>query len=418
VLRQGSAILIAILLAKSSLGTVGIGLYEMLLYIGFVLTFFWLSGLMQGFLARYPQLPPGQQPAFLFNAYLVFLALSTMAAAALWWGQGILLPALAGQASLPHYGLFVVFLWLNTPTYLVEHIYLLLDRPAAIFRFGLFAFGVQFAATLLPIFLGYGLDGAFYALIGLALAKHLWLLRLLGQHSVSRLEVQELRRWLYLSFPLVLYALVGALSQSFDNWLVNFTFKGDEHIFAVFRYGARELPLVLALSNAFGLAMLPEVAGSLKAALWAMRDKSRKLFHLLFPLSILLVLTSKGLFPLVFSPDFQESALLFNIFLLVTISRLVFSRTILVGLNANRVVFYISLLELVFHLALGFALAPWLVLAGIALATVAAHTLEKILLCWYLYRRFGIGIGQYTDMRWYLGYSISLALAFVLALGL
>jgi O-antigen/teichoic acid export membrane protein len=408
-------LLIAVLLAKSDLGAEGIGQYELLFYLGFVMTFFWLTGLMQGFLARCPQLPAAEQPVFIVNVYVVFLALSSLAAVLLWQGQGFLLPVLTGQVSLPHYELFLLFLWLNTPTYLVEHLYLLRNQPAGIFWFGTLSFGAQLMATLAPIFLGYGLQGAFAALAGLALAKHLWLLHILSRYGEWRLDWAGARRWMYLSAPLVLYALVGALNQSFDNWLVNFTFQGDERIFAIFRYGARELPLVLALSSAFGLAMLPEVAGQNRTqALAAMRSKSRKLFHLLFPLSIALMLSSPYFFPLVFSPEFAESAVLFNIFLLVTISRLVFSRTILVALNANRLVFYIALFELAFHIGLGVALAPWLGLVGIAWATVAAHTFEKIFLCWSLYRRFGIGIGQYTDLRWYVGYSLLLLLAFVL----
>ena len=50
-----------------------------------------------------------------------------------------------------------------------------------------------------------------------------------------------------------------------------------------------------------------------------------------------------------------------------------------------------------------------------AFGTVAAHTLEKILLCWFLYRKFGISLSQYTDMRWFLGYSMGMVAGFVVA---
>lgn len=406
------------LLAKSPLSTTDIGIYEMLLYIGFTLTTFWVTGLMQGFLARYPQLPEAERPVFLFNAYLVFLLASSLVLALLLWGKAGVLLVLTGQPELPFYELFAVFLWLNVPSYLVENFYLVLRKPIAIFYFGLFAFGLQVLAVLAPVFLGFGLLWSFYALIGLGILKYIWLGVLLARRSALRLDMRMALHWASLSIPLVLYSLMGSFNQSFDNWLVNFQYKGDEQVFAIFRYGARELPLALALTNAFGSAMLPEVAANLEAALAAIREKSLKLFHLLFPLSILLAFTSRWLFPLVFNEDFSASVLIFNIFLLVTVSRLVFSRTILVGLNANRVVFYISLLELAFNVALSFALVPWLGLAGIAIGTVAAHTLEKVLLCWYLYRKFGIGIGQYTDMRWYLGYSGMLVAGFVLSLGM
>lgn len=388
----------------------------MLLYIGFTLTAFWVAGLMQGFLARYPQLPEEERPVFLFNVYLFFLAASS-AVLALMLGakEGVLL-VLTGQPELPYYEIFAVFLWLNVPTYLVENFYLVLRRPKVILYFGFFAFGLQVLAVLVPVFLGFGLEWSFYSLIFLGILKYVWLFLLLARRSAFRLSVGMALQWASLSVPLMLYALMGSFNQSFDNWLVNFFYQGDEQVFAVFRYGSRELPLALALTNAFGTAMLPEVADNLEASLLAIREKSLKLFHLLFPLSILMVLTSEWLFPLVFNEDFRASALIFNIFLLVTASRLVFSRTILVALNANRMIFYFSVLELAFNIALSFALVPFLGLAGIAVGTVAAYALEKVLLCWYLYRKFGIGIGRYTNIRWFLAYSTLMVAGFVAAL--
>lgn len=401
------------LLAKSPLSTEEIGVYEMLLYIGFTLSTFWATGLMQGFLAQYPQLPETERPAFLFNAYLLFLLASSLVLALMLLGKRAVLLVLAGQPGLPFYELFAVSLWLSVPAYLVENYYLVLRKPGAILSFGLFAFSLQAGVVLVPVFLGLGLLWSFYGLIALGMLKYAWLIALLARQGALRLNIPMALRWASLSAPLMLYALMGSFNQSFDNWLVNFQYKGDEQMFAIFRYGARELPLAMALANALGSAMLPEVAANLEAALAAIKEKSLKLFHLLFPLSIFLVLTSKWLFPLVFNEAFAASALIFNIFLLVTISRLIFSRTILVGLNANRMIFYISLLELAFNVALSFALVPLFGLAGIAIGTVAAYSLEKALLCWYLYRRFGIGIGQYTDMRWYLAYSALLVLGFV-----
>lgn len=278
--------MIAVLLAKSPLSTADIGIYEMLLYIGFTLTTFWVTGLMQGFLALYPQLPEEERPVFLFNAYLLFFFASSIVLALLLWGKTGVLLVLTGQDSLPFYELFAVFLWLNVPSYLVENFYLVLRKPRAILYFGLMAFGLQVLAVLVPVFLGFGLLWSFYALLALGVLKFVWLLALVAKRSAFHLNIAVAMRWVWLSVPLMLYALMGSFNQSFDNWLVNFFYRGDEQAFAVFRYGARELPLALALANAFGSAMLPEVAANLEAALVAIREKSLKLFHLLFPLSI------------------------------------------------------------------------------------------------------------------------------------
>ena len=416
ILRQGGIILIAVLLAKSPLSLTGIGHYEMLFFIAYAFTAFWITGLVQGFLARYPQLEEKDKAGFLGGIYLFFLAIATFVFAILWAFDEPILQFLVGQKELPHYTLFLVFLWVNIPTFLVENFYLVLKRPNAILSFGVLSFLVQTGGVLIPIFLGYGLEWAFWGLLAGAILKHLWLWVLLYRDTQLKWDNKYILPWAYSSIPLILYSLIGGFHQSFDNWMVNFFSNGDEQLFAIFRYGARELPLALALSGAFGTALLPEVAEDLPSGLTKIREKSRKLFHLLFPLSIILMLTSHWLFPIIFSDAFVESVLIFNIFLLITISRLIFSRTVLIGLNENRVILYISLLELPINGILSFLLLNSLGLAGIALGTVVAFSFEKLGLCWYLYKKYKIRVKQYTDLRWFISYTSILLLCFVLSL--
>ena len=257
-------------------------------------------------------------------------------------------------------------------------------------------------------------SGRWRSLVGAL--KFGWLLFFVWRHGRWGLRLDLVRNWLWLSLPLVLYTLTAGFNQAFDNWLVNFFYSGDEERFAIFRYGARELPLVMALASAFGTAMLPEIAADLNDGLAQIRRKSRKLFHLLFPVSIALVLTSRWWFPIVFSEAFRESILIFNIFLLIIISRLVFSRTVLVGLNANRVILIISLVELAANVGFSFYLIPLWGLAGVATGTVLAHFLEKVLICAYLYWRFRVPVGAYTDLRWYFVYSAVLLAGFFITL--
>lgn len=416
ILRQGSVILIAILLAKSSLPLSSIGNYEMLLYIGFTATAFWITGLAQGFLARYPQLEEKEQPSFLWSAYLVFLGLGILIGGILLLGKTTILQFLAGQAEVPHYELFVLFLCIQVPSFLVENIYLILKRPAQLLAYGVTGFIVQTSAVLLPVFLGYGLYWAIWGLVLTAIVKHCWLLYILFKDAQFSFQQSIALNWVYLSFPLAMYALIGGFHVAFDNWLVNYAYHGNEDMFAIFRYGARELPIALALSGAFGTALLPEVAASLETGMQQIKEKSLKLFHLLFPISIILILSNKWLFPLVFSSDFGESVIIFNIFLLITISRLIFSRTILVGLNENKVIFFISLLELPINIVLSWVLVPYWGLAGIAAGTVIAYSFEKVGLCWFLYKKYGVSMHRYINMKWFWGYTLLLLLSFLISL--
>ncbi|HMQ50253.1 MAG TPA: polysaccharide biosynthesis C-terminal domain-containing protein [Saprospiraceae bacterium] len=401
------------MLTKSGASTTLIGHYELLFYLGFVLTSFWVVGLMQGFLSQYPRLADADRPAYLFNTYVLLLFVSAVLFSLMCLAKKPLLLALTGQTDLPHYELFTLYLLVHTPTFLVENLYLIFAQARKIVGYGLFAFGLQALVILVPIFMGWGLGAAIMGLLFLALAKHLWLWVELwhkSQFSFSRIMIKEL---VVLSWPLILYTLVAGFHQTFDQWMVNFKYAGDETQFAVFRYGARELPVAIALATALSTALLPVVSAQLEEGLAQIKAKTRKLFHLLFPLSIGLMLSSSWFFPRVFNAQFSDSVLIFNVFLLLVSSRVILTRTIMVGLGANRAVFGCVLLGLLFNIGMSFLLFPHWGMAGIAGGTVLAYFAEVALFAFYLYRFHAIRLGQYLDLKWYLLYSVLLLGAFL-----
>ncbi|PHN01760.1 lipopolysaccharide biosynthesis protein [Flavilitoribacter nigricans] len=414
-MRQGATILIAVLLTKTGLATQVIGTYEMLFYLGTLVSAFWIQGLVQGFLSEYPRLPETEQRQLITNAYGAFLLLGLLISAVMILGKNYLLPWLTGQPELDYYQLFFVYLALNFPPFLLENFFLLWKRPQQNFFYGLISFLPMVAVVVIPPWLSLDFVYSFYGLIVLAACRHLYLLYFVIRRGNWQLRTDLLRRWWWISLPLILYALLAGINVSFDSWLVGQYYRGDETQFAIFRYGARELPFVIALSAALGTALVPRVADQLELALSEIKSKSRKLFHLLFPVSIGLMLTSKWLFPWVFNADFRDSVLIFNIFLLVIISRLIFSRTILVGLQDNRVILIISLVELLANILLSWWLIRQVGLPGVAWGTLLAITLEKILITGYVYYRYRIPWQRYTDLRWLLTYSVLLLLAFAVS---
>ena len=413
-LRQGSAILISILLAQSVLPKEDIGRYEQLLFIGFVITSFWVTGLMQALLSRYHKVQEALRAVFLTNVALIFGGLGAILTLGFWLGRHWLVPLLTGQEQLPYLLPFLLFLLFNLATFLLENFYLLWNRPLELLAFSAVTYLIQMIAVIYPAWMGMGLEPAIWALTGVGALRFLWLLLRMWRFGKLGWHSEGVKLWLFSGWPLVLYAAVGTISLSFDPWLVNFHFDGDPDVFAVFRYGARELPLAMALAAALGTAMVPEVSADLETALLKMRQKSLRLYHLLFPLTLILLLTSKYWFTWVFSASFSESVGVFNIFLLILVSRMLFPRTVLIGLDVNQPVFYFSLVELALNVLLGFLLVGPFGLLGIAWATVIAYTVDKLLLCYYLYRRFGIAPAAYTPVYWWLGYTILLLLAYFL----
>ena len=404
-LRQGAVILVAVFFANSNLAVEVIGNYEQLLYIGYTISFFWVAGLVQGFLSVFNDKSKAEQKVFIFNAYLLFFGISLVL---FFWAISsprLVFGLFTDGKALVYYQWYLVYLLLNMPTYLVENIYLLRDDPGKIYLFGFLSFVGHFLVLAIPVYLGFSFYYSVLGLVLLALVKHIWLLIMVGQMGIFQLDLEAIRPWLTISFPLILYALLGGLMQTFDNWLINYWYNGDQRIFAIFRYGARELPLVLALAAAFSSAMLPEVGKSLFPALKAIKLKSLKLFHLLFPISILLLLSSKYWFTWVFSAAFEESIIVFDTYLLIISSRLLFSRTILMGLKDNQMVLYISILEFLINIGLSFLFIGWWGLPGVAMATVLAYLIEKFLICFYLYKKHQIPLKRYAAIGWWSAYS-------------
>lgn len=415
-LRQGAMVATSVLLAKSRLTVADIGTYELLLYLSYALSFWWVTGLAQGILTKYPRLSSDEQKQLIFNGYALFLSISIALFIAIRLFPSVFLQLLTNQTHVRFFEVLLIFTLLHFPTFLLENYLLLEEKPYQIVTYGSITAIFQPLAVLVPVWLGLDFQWSMIGLTLFAGGKHLWLLVNVWYNGSWQFNIKLVQNVIYLSLPLIAYSLMGGFNVVFDNWLVNFHYKGDPAQFAIFRYGAQELPLTLALTNALGTALLPQISKNLTESLAALKANSLRLFHLLFPLTIIIILTDRWLFPFIFNPDFIASVPVFNIYLLILISRLIFSRSVLVGLQANRQVLFFSIIELIINALLSIWLIQYWGMVGVAVGTLIAYTLEKIFLCAYLQVRFGVPVQAYVDVKWFSIYTAALLLAYAATL--
>jgi O-antigen/teichoic acid export membrane protein len=219
--------------------------------------------------------------------------------------------------------------------------------------------------------------------------------------------------------PLIGSYLLSGSSQYIDGFVASWI--TDPASFALFRYGAKEIPISKDLSNGLHSAMLTEFSTSerTRRAMYDLKTKSLKLMHYLFPLSIVMMLCSKWIYNNLFTYEYHRSSDIFVVYLLMVISRILFPQTILIGMKKTRVVFWASLLELILNIPLSLYLAQvynggQLGLVGIGLGTAIIHILEKIFLILYNYYVLGISPHKYIPMRWFLFYTALITAVFVL----
>lgn len=413
-MRFGALLLIGIVFTKTRLSTQDIGEYEQFLFLAGGVSFFWLNGLIQGMLPIVKQGGKANLSRF-FNTFVLISFFSLACAVFLFFLARPVSQILLNSGQIDYLGLLLLYLLVGVPANLVEYFFLVRNEAKKIVWYGFISFLLMVLLVILPVMVGKGIGFSLYGLVISAALRYLYLwFLLLKSGTPLKISVPFMKEHLALSSPLILSAVLSGSAQYVDGFIV--TSRFDEATFAVFRYGARELPLALLLANAFSSAMLPEFSHGDKTnvILLKLKAESVRLANFLFPLSAALLLLSHALFPIIFNARFEESASIFNIYLLLVISRLLFPQTLLTGLRQTSFIAFASFLELVLNVLLSLWFVTIWGIEGIAYATVLAYLFEKLFLVVITKKRLNIAVTKYQDIFRHLIYSLLLLAVFYL----
>ena len=133
----------------------------------------------------------------------------------------------------------------------------------------------------------------------------------------------------------------------------------------------------------------------------------------MFSLSGLLMLVSHWAFPVIFNVGFSQSATIFNIYLLLIISRLLFPQTILIGLQKTNLIMWASFLEIIVNVTSSLCFVQLWGLAGVAYGTLVAYVFEKVFLMVFLSKSCNIKVSSYLNGSRHLAYSLLLTAEFI-----
>jgi O-antigen/teichoic acid export membrane protein len=411
--RYGALIFIGILLSKSQLGQTNIGHYETFLLIASAFTFFWVNGFLKVMMPLSAEVGEEKKGVLVFNSFLVLFTFSLLTAIASYFLNQPFSEYLLNGNEVPMPLILSGYILLNSPALMIEYIYLINNRPKSIMIYGMVIFGLQVLAVGLPPFLGFGLNTILYGLFFTTIIKFTWLLVVMKRYSIAQFDFLMLKEFVVLGAPLVLSTLLGSSASYIDGFIVTSKFSPDD--FAIFQYGARELPLALLLSNSLSMAMLPRFAQkNIESPLAEFRSEVYRLHWLLFPISILLLLTSHWFFPIVFNVQFEASAIIFNISLLLVTSRVLFPQTLLIAKRMNKVLVWASFFEICINVGFSLWLSTLWGIVGVAYGTLIAYIFEKIFLMVACKRILNISPAKYLPLKIYFISSALLILTFII----
>lgn len=411
--RYSSLVLIGILLSKSKLGTSNIGQYETFLLIAGAFTFFWVNGFLKVMMPIHTEKSEDEKRILIFNIFVLLSALALIVSfLSVSLSSHVSIFLLNGnKVPMPFLlGLYILF---NSPALMIEYIYLVNKQHNKIISYALIIFGIQVAIVGVPPFFGMGLNWIVGGLLCSTFVKYVWLLTVLRKYAKPVFSKIFIIEFLKYGSPLVMSFLLSSSARYIDGFIVTAKFTPND--LAIFQYGARELPLSLLLCNSLSMAMLPNLTKKeLASPLAEFRSEVYRLHWLLFPVSIVLILFSHLLFPIVFNPNFKESASIFNIYLLLVITRLLFPQTLLIAKKLNKIIIRASFFEIIINVTFSLLLVNCLGIKGVAYATVIAYIFEKAYLAFACKRKLNIGIGRYLPVKTYIISSSILVAVFVL----
>ena len=412
ILRFVSTFFAGVVLVKVGWTEVSIESYEYLLITFGMLTFFWISGTQNGLLSLLPKTDKKAQAVFLKKSLSVVFAFGVFVSVL------ILFVGPFVSTSLQSDWLFwlCVYSLLNIPSLFLHIKYLLESNAQKILLFGMLNFFAQFIFIAIPAWMGEGLCGVLIAMTILAGLRFLFFVYDAGLDFKFDLRYREwLKKWGLLSLPLSLHILIGVSPEYVDAFLVEY-FIEEEGSYAIYKYGARELPLVISLITALATAVLPVISEDESKGLSLLKAKTKRLSHLLFPAAIILMFFSPFLFEFFYNSSFRDSAIVFNVYLLILLTRMFLPQVLITARQNNYILLWCGIAEFAVNVGVSIMLVSSYGLFGIAIGTVAGNFIQKVLMSIYVKRNYGLPISAYVPLKTIAIYSLGLLVSFWLSM--
>ncbi len=420
ILRQSTLILMSIIMTKWGVSMSEIGIYETFMFVSYTVSFFWITAFLQGILTQYPSISESAKPCYVFNIFLIFNALSIIIFLFLYFLPQQSLYFLTAKTDTQYFNVFAFYLLFFLPPFLLDSVWTVENRPLSILGFSLLTNALLLVSIIYPILQNRDFLGCFYIMVIVAFLRYIILIFNILKRGNFHFSPKIIKAFLTITTPLMGYAFVGGFIVAFTTWLVSRQYSNE--YFAIYRFGAREFPVINALATGLSSAMIPLLIPqnndfNLENALntegvAVLKSKTLRLWHILFPLSIVLMFASKMLFGLVFNVELIKATPIFNVLLLLMLSRALFPQSMMMALKETKTLFWMSIIEALSIVIMAIFFIHFWGMIGVAWAMVLGYLTEKIMMILFLRKKYNIHFTDYTHVNYYLFYTFALLISY------
>ncbi len=419
--RLGGAILVGVVMAKMGVDLETIGQFELLFFLGKAATAFWTDAFAKAALPLFPILKEQERGRFFQTSVFLYLSFALVTGLILMGLKQPILNHFLRIESIPFYQAYVLFLVLNVPGLVLEQYYTLRKNIKGLLLYAVLSYGLVPLYFFIPIYRQVDLTLIFTILSIVAMIRLLWLLAVLVQNSrrvapkknscVFCIDPNILRKLMTVGSHFMAYILIGLMAEIIDGVIINFHFE-DPSVFAIFRYGARELPITTALLGGLSFASIAKLSENFFEHLPDFKKSLNRILKITLPIALVLMVSSQWIFTHVFSVDFYDSAMIFNTYLLILGSRVLMPGPLMMAKLESRFMFQVSIFELAINVILSLIFVQYWGIIGVAFATVLANYVEKVIFFIRLKKRHGVAWTDTIDAPFFMGFWVSLHLCY------
>ena len=207
-----------------------------------------------------PSVETSEKRSAYFSISLIFICLGIFLFLILKLFPTFILTTLTAAPTLPYFDLFSLYLLLNLAPFFLEGYWAVENRPLSIIVFSSLSNLISPFAMAVPLWLNMDFTYSFYGLIGIALIRFTWLIGVLIRNGSATINHEQFNKFIKLSLPIMAYSLLNGFTMTFIFWIIGNRLAGNTAEFAIFRFGAREFPLVAALTTGLSNAFVPMIS--------------------------------------------------------------------------------------------------------------------------------------------------------------
>ncbi len=404
--------MVSIIMVKSALPADQLGYYEVIIFVVTSVSFFWSIGMKNALLSYYPSMPEVEKQVLLATVFWILTGFSLIVSILFFIFDGYLVQLFTSFDFVPSMEYGALYLFVSVPLVLIENVLYLRGDARLLMKYSHWSHAVMLFFVGLAAIWSAELTSFFIAMILWSFIRWVYFLVFVFRSQWQLWNRKMAKAFTLFSLPIIINVFLGSVMDMIDGLFVMHYF--DEAFFPIFRYGAREMPFSTLLFSSLSAAMIPLL---IKDGMSSSEVKVRvtRLMHFVFPVAILLMLLSPFIFPMVYNSEFKQSAFIFNIYLLILTSRVLLPQAYNFALHQHKVIVWTSILEIIVNVLLSFWWVQYWGVYGLAMATVVAYFIQKILLVLYNSRINHIPLRQYLPIKWYVIYVSIMVVVFLIS---